>query len=126
MGKPEDELFKSVKARLDYWQACKVIIHFDDMRRMGLKIIRGQWISHKKKGTPDVVAYFKYRDICGILLLELKTEHDTHKEHQIEYMLKFKDLKNVYYILTKNPGQIDQILEQITGHQQNQLDNIKF
>lgn len=116
MAKPEDDLCRHVKARLDYWQYNKIVIHYDDVRRLGLKVIRGQWISHKKKGTPDIIAYFKHKDICGILLIELKTKNDTHKEHQIEYMLKFKDLTNVHYIILRDPKQIDETLENITHH----------
>lgn len=124
MAKPEDALCKLVKAQLDFWQICGVVIHYDDIRRLGLKYMRGQWFSHKKKGTPDIVAYFKHKGICGILLIELKTKNDTHKECQIEYMMKFRDLSNVHYIICRSTSQIHKKLEDITGYMQNKLENI--
>lgn len=116
MAKPEDALFKSVKNTLYYWKIAKIVIHYDDTRRLGLKNIRGRFYSHKTKGTPDVVAYFKHQGICGILFIELKTENDTIKQSQIEFMMKFKDLTNVHYIILKHPHQIHDLLEKVTGH----------
>lgn len=105
-----------MKNRLDFWQARNIVIHYDDIRRLGLKIVRGQWFSHKKKGTPDIVAYFKHGNICGLLLIEIKTENDKHQNHQIAYMMKFKDLTNVHYLLLRHPNQIDYLLEEISGY----------
>ena len=124
MAKPEDVLCKSVKNRLDYWKMQKVVIHYDDTRRLGLKATSFGYISHKTKGTPDIVAYFKHKNICGILFIELKTEHDKHRPEQLEFMLKFKDLTNIHYIILKEPKEIDIKLENITHHQQDILDSI--
>jgi len=124
MAKPEDELCKKVKNRLSYWQSQKVVIHTDDIRRLNLRQIKGMFISSKPKGSPDLVSYFKHNNSCGILFIELKTENDKHRVEQLEFMMKFKDLTNVHYLILRDPNQIDITLENITGYVQNTLDNI--
>lgn len=126
MAKPEDKIFASVRSRLDVWKFQKVVIHYDDVRRLNLKYIRGQYFSHKPKGTPDINVYFKHKNICGIIFIEIKSENDKHRVEQLEFMLKFNDLTNVHYILLKEPNQVDILLENITNHQQSILDNIEL
>lgn len=124
MGKPENILFNSVKSRLDYWRAMKVVIHHDDIRRLNLKCIRGQYFSNKPKGTPDIVAYIKYNGICAIYFIELKSNNDQVRDSQLEFMMKFKDLSNIWYDFIRTGNEVDSRIENITGFISNQLKEI--
>lgn len=120
MGKLEDNLFKHVKNRLDLWKLHKVVVHYDDCRRLNLKYVRGQFFSHKPKGTPDIIVYIKHKTTCSVYFIELKTT-DKHRPEQLQFMLKFRDMTNVWYDIIHFPQEVDRRIEQITGFYTDQL-----
>ena len=124
MGKPEDELFKHVKARLDYFKLHKIVLHYDDLRRLNLIRTRRGFFSHKPKGTPDIAVYIKHHTTGYIYFIELKTPNDKHRPEQLEYMLKFRDLTNVWYDVIRTADEVNRRIEMITGYSQSIFDSM--
>lgn len=121
----ERDIQKSCINRLDVWkQICKVVIHYEDMSGHGKKFIRGRWVMHSKKGSPDLVAYIKYKETCCICFFEIKRPQGKQSEDQIKFMLKFSNLTNVYYDVITEPNQIDHRIESITNYYQNQINEL--
>lgn len=125
-GIAEREILKSCKSRLELWQLNKVVIHFD-RHNSGKINVNGRWIQMAKSGTPDLIAYIKYKDMCYIYFIECKRpEGGLISGHQIEFLKKFKDLNNVIYEIVTSPKQIDITIEKLTGHYTEVLKGIDF
>lgn len=116
----EKELQRLCLSRLAIWQMQKVVIYYQDMSQFGVRYFRGNYVKRTTKGLPDIVAYVKEDGHCAICFFELKTQ-SKQSEHQVEFMLKFKDLTNVWYDIITHPDQIDARIESITGHYDNVL-----
>lgn len=107
--------------RLYMWQMNKVVIHFD--RNNSGKIGSGKsWIRLHKAGTPDITAYIRYKNICAIYFIECKASHIKLEQpigEQLKFMLKFKNIENVWYDLVNDPAQVDNRIESITNYTKN-------
>lgn len=119
----EKDIQKSCIHILDYWKSLGIIIHYDIMSDAGRKQIRGRWIMQTSKGRPDINVYFKYKEICGILFIEVKTKTGIQSQNQLNFMLKFKNISNVHYLIVRNPLQVSQLLENISGYTPESLTN---
>ena len=126
MGKliiPERDILKSCLSRLQMWELKGVLAHYD--RYNAGNIHQGRFhMRMARQGTPDITAYIKYKDICAISFFECKSSTGKQSENQLNFMLKFKDLTNVFYTIVKHPDQIDENIEMITGHTQRMLDSM--
>lgn len=80
---------------------------------------------HNNKGSPDLVAYIKYKSVCAICFFEIKRPNGIQSPDQLKFMLKFRDFTNVWYDLIIHPDQIDSRIEEITGFHTQQLNSIK-
>jgi len=116
VGKPENSIFKSIKSDLDMWMTEGVVIHYDDIRRLNLKCIRGQYFSHKPKGTPDIVIYIKNQYSCWIYFVEIKSKNDSIRSSQLIFGAKFSELQNVIYEAVNSASQVNNTIETITMH----------
>lgn len=116
----EKELQKQCLNRLAIWQMQKVVVYYQDLSQFGVHQFRGCYVKRTKKGLPDIVAYVKHDNICAICFFELKTG-TVQSVHQLDFMLKFKDLNNVYYDIITDFDQIDRRIESITEHYGNKL-----
>lgn len=121
----EKDLQKHCLTRLSIWQMHKVVIFYQDLSQFGLRQIRGRYVKRTSRGLPDIVAYVKCNGVCAICFFELKA-NTKQSEHQLEFMMKFKDLSNVWYDIIISPDQIDARIESITGHYQRQLSEINI
>lgn len=122
----EKDIQKLCINKLEIWKMYKVVIHYENMSAHGKKLIRGRWVMHSNKGAPDLVAYIKYKDICGICFFEIKRPKGIQSVDQLNFMLKFCDISNVWYSLITDPIQIDNKLEDITGHIQDQFNKMEI
>lgn len=102
------------------WQMNKVVVYAQDLSQFGLRQIRGRYIKRTDKGLPDIVAYVKKGSLCAIIFFELKI-NTKQSEHQLAWMLKFKDISNVWYFIINSADEIDTHIENITGHYSNTL-----
>ena len=119
----EKDLQKACLSRLSIWQMHKVVVYYQDISQFGLRYFRGNFIKRTHKGLPDIVAYVKYNQECHICFFELKTG-TKQSDHQLDFMLKFKDLSNVWYDIIRNSDEIDNRIEILTNHYKNQLDKL--
>ena len=116
----EKDLQRACLSRLSVWQMQKVVVYYQDLSQFGLRYIRGLYVKRTTKGLPDIVAYVKHKGVCSICWFELKTT-TKQSSHQLEWMLKFKDLTNVWYDIITEPNQVDNRIETITGFYEQQL-----
>jgi hypothetical protein len=120
---PEQDILKSCLSRLKTWEIKGVVIHAD--RYNAGNIHQGRFhMRMARSGTPDITAYVKYNGICAICFFECKSSIGKQSIKQIEFMMKFRDLSNVYYDLITHPNQVDVRIESITGYTQRILDSI--
>lgn len=121
----ESTILIGCKKRLEYWKSMKVVCHFD--RINSGKIFTGQyWVQLAEKGSPDLVAYINNNNICALLFIECKKPGGRLRDSQIEFMMKFKDLTNVYYEIVTDPNQIDITINKITNFAENQLSKVNL
>lgn len=121
----EKEILKKCKNRLDFYQSIGVIVHFDRYNS-GKINVGGRWVQLSKSGTPDITVYIKHGNICAVLFIECKISGKKQSPDQIKFMMKFKDLTNVYYDVVTHEHQIDSRIESITNYSNNILNNIRF
>ena len=123
---PEKVIIRSVLIRLQMWEMKGVVIHADRYNA-GFLHYGGKYGLHikmAKAGTPDITAYIKHKNICAICFFECKSSIGCQSDNQIKFMMKFKDLNNVYYDIVKDPAQIDERIESITGYSQSVLNSM--
>lgn len=121
----EADILKACKARLEFWQLRKIVVFFDRINS-GKIFLNGRWIQMAKEGSPDLIAYIKHKDICAIYFIECKREKAKLRDSQIEFMMKFRDLSNVFYDVVTNPDQVNYRIESITNFQIDQLDKVNI
>lgn len=125
--RPEKEVLKSCCDRLDMWQMKKVVIHYD--RNNSGKINTGRrWIKLHKEGTPDLTAFINYKGICVVYFIEVKRSNINiskgPKGKQLEFMMKFNYLSNVWYDIVNNPDQVDSRIDSLTNYFADSLDKL--
>lgn len=120
----EKHLQKSCLNRLSVWQMEKVVVYYTDLSQYGVRQIRGRYVKRTDKGLPDIVAYVKHKDLCCVCWFELKTDIGKMSQHQLQFLIKFKDLTNVHYYLIRNPDELDNSIESLTNHYTNKLKEI--
>ena len=122
----ESDILKACKHRLDYWESQNVIIHYDRINS-GKMSIGGRWIQMAKAGTPDIIAYLRYNNICWVLFFECKRDEKAKwSDEQKKFCDKFTGFENVIYTLVISHKQIDQVIEGITNHTENIIGSIEI
>ncbi len=121
----EKDIVLSCQKRLMNWQSRGVVVWFD-RSNSGKIQSNGRWIQLHKPGTPDLTAYINYNGSCFIYFIEVKTLTGRQSDKQLEFMMKFRKLTNVFYQLVNDPEQIDITIEKITGYTDTKLKSFKI
>ena len=131
MGKlviPERDILAACLNRLWWWKSQGVVVHYE--RRTVRTWTDGRNIKLAESGTPDITTYVKHNGICSICFFEVKRSNVNitlgPKGHQLAFMLRFKDLTNVYYDLINHPSMVDQRIENITNHTDTIFNNMNL
>ena len=121
----EADILLSCKKQLEYWKSMKVVFHYERLNS-GKIYSNGYWIQLASKGTPDLIAYIKRDNLCCIYFIECKRKGGTWHDNQIEFMMKFRDLTNVFYDVVTDSDEINRRIELITNFSNNQLDKVNI
>lgn len=121
----EKDILLACQKRLLNWQSRGVVIWFDRNNSGGLSY-GGKYIRLHKPGTPDLTAYIHHKGFCWVYFIETKIPGGKQSEHQLAFMLKFKNLDNIEYQIVTNPEQVDITIEKITGYTDKCLENINL
>lgn len=123
--KPELVIQRSIETALDHYKRAGIVIEYIDISAIGRRYVFGVGhVNSKSDGECDLVVWVKHDGMLWTLLVEVKNpEGYKWADHQIAFAAKFSDIKNARYILAMKASDVSQVIEEITGYSQKQLDS---